>query len=449
METNSLEHHQENGNTSTIDPLTGLRNIKAFQSDLQMAIAEDTFEKSFLSILLVDLYKFKYYNDTLGRKTGDKILKKLAQSFLELTTEGIQVYRYSGGEFAIIISNVSSEDIVTAKAYEFLTKVKTPMFEKGKGLMLSATIGISQYPILAKSYDEILFQANIAKYYEGIDKGKDAIHWYDSSIHEKDQEKMVLEKKLMEAVKKNEFELYYQPQIELKSHRVVGVEALIRWNDGHLGPLSPGDFLPIAEELGVMNDIEDWVLQEALLQGKLWYEAGNILRIGINISALQLQRRSFVERIIYMLNETKLPPELVDIEITENNHLYDKIDCLDNLTSLQELGITISIDDFGTGYSSLSYLQRFSFNTLKIDQSFIRDLHTNKNDQLIVSSIIQLAHNMDMKVVAEGVETSDLVKDLYSLHCDEIQGYLYSVPLPANEIIPYIEKNIVSDVLCL
>ncbi|MBU9721875.1 MULTISPECIES: EAL domain-containing protein [Bacillaceae] len=428
---------------SAIDYLTGLPNRDKFERDITFRIDE---QGDFI-LFFIDLDRFKFYNDTLGHFTGDKLIQVIAQSLINLNYH-FQVYRYGGDEFTIILDSPDTKQNAEMIAEEILELFHSPFIVKGNELYITASIGISYYPEYGTTYHEIVQQSEMAMHY-AKEKGKNNVQWYHSSIRTKHDQKLLLEKRLRIATERKDFQLHYQPQIDLGKKEVVGVEALIRWNDKQLGVISPGTFIPLAEETGLIVAIGDWVLEEAMIQAKRWSDEGNPLRISINISPIQFQRPDFVKKVESNIFKTELTPELLDLEITENDLMYNRDECLRTLHLLKDLGIRISIDDFGTGYSSLSYLRKFPIDTLKIDQSFIKELVDNTNDQAIVTSIIQLAHNMNLRVIAEGVETVDMVSFLKDRKCDEMQGFLYSKPLPPKQLSEFIKSTNPQNVLCV
>ncbi|UCZ52063.1 EAL domain-containing protein [Bacillus shivajii] len=423
------------------DKLTNLPNREKFEQDIigEIQSAKVDTSRSF-AVFFIDLDRFKFYNDTLGHFTGDQLLKKIANSLKSVENTNVTVYRYGGDEFSILLNEPSSNNEIHQVAEEILQCFQTPFIINGNEFFITASIGISDFPYHGESFDSIVYQAELAMHH-AKERGKDHYQWYTPSIKTKYVEKLETEKRLRLAAETMDFQLYYQPQIDMKEKKVIGVEALIRWRDDELGNIPPSSFIPLAEETGLIVPIGNWVLEQACKQGKEWYDKGIVLRMGINISPIQFQRPDFVGNVKRVLDNTGLPPEQLDLEITENDLLYNREECFKTLKRLKELGIKISIDDFGTGYSSLGYLRRFPIDTLKIDQSFIREVIENTNDQAIVTSIIQLAHNMNLRVIAEGVETADMVKFLNEKHCDEMQGFLYSKPLPADEVTNFILKT--------
>lgn len=422
-----------------VDTLTGLPNRDKFERDVTFLIEKGLAGKGYsFAILFVDLDRFKYYNDTLGHFTGDKLIQAIAQTLVSINNKSLQAYRYGGDEFVLLFHKPESMQEIELIAQVLLERFQIPFYVKGKELFITASIGISMYPDTGSTYSELVYQAETAMQFTK-EMGKDAYHLYHPAIRTNHDEKLFMEKRLRIATERRDFQLYYQPQIDLNIKKVIGVEALIRWNDVELGYIDPPVFIALAEETGLINPIGDWVLEEACLQAKKWHDEGLQLRMGINISPLQFQRPDFVGKVKHVLRKTNLDPRMLDLEITENDLLYNREESLKTLARLKDCGISISIDDFGTGYSSLSYLQKFPIDTLKIDQSFIREVVNSSNDQAIVTSIIQLAHNMKLKVIAEGVETKEMVEFLNKRNCDEIQGFLYSKPLPADEVTFFIK----------
>ncbi|MBU9710307.1 EAL domain-containing protein [Evansella tamaricis] len=424
---------------TAVDNLTGLPNRDRFERDVSERISFSSDHHLFV-LFFIDLDRFKFYNDTLGHFTGDKLIQVIGQSLINLQYENLHVYRYGGDEFALLLDKPSSKREAHQLAQEILDLFQSPFQVRGNELFITASIGISIFPEMGKTYGEVVHQAEMAMQY-AKEQGKNNIQWFHSSIRTVHDERLLLEKRLRIATERKHFELNYQPQIDLLQQEVIGVEALIRWKDKELGVISPALFIPLAEETGLIVSIGDWVLEEAMIQAKKWNDEGKPLRISVNISPIQFQRPDFVSKVKYNLKKTGLPPELLDLEITENDLMYNQEECLRTLERLKGLGIRISIDDFGTGYSSLSYLRRFPIDTLKIDQSFIKELLNNANDQAIVTSIIQLAHNMNLRVIAEGVETIDMVSFLCNRKCDEMQGFLYSKALPPEAVAPFIEST--------
>ncbi|WP_280769745.1 sensor domain-containing protein [Salipaludibacillus daqingensis] len=421
----------------TVDVQTGLKNRKQFDIDLVNKIESDRLKNCLTALLFIDLDRFKYYNDTLGHFTGDKLIEVIAKELMLFENEYVSVYRYGGDEFTIIINSSLKMDTIEKTANHILERFQKSFIVRGKELFITATIGVSLFPETGDTSSTLVQQSEMAMHY-AKERGKGEYQLYHPSLQTKRDERLMIEQRLRLAKDSKSFQLFYQPQINLKDSKVVGLEALLRWNDEELGNVSPSKFIPIAEDTGLIFQIGDWVLEQACFQAKSWSDKGFKMRMGINISPKQFQRPDFVSKVKRILRKTGLDPSLLDLEITENDLLYNREECFKTLERLKDIGISISIDDFGTGYSSLSYLRQFPIDTLKIDQSFIKEVIENTNDQAIVTSIIQLAHNMNMRVIAEGVETTEMVLFLNERQCDEMQGFLYSKALPADHVMKFV-----------
>lgn len=424
----------------TVDVLTGLKNRKQFELDLQKMITSYQSLSKSAAVLFIDLDRFKYYNDTLGHFTGDKLIEEISKELVLFENSQVSVYRYGGDEFTILMRNEPEREAVESVARKVLARFQKPFLVLDNELFITATVGISLYPETGVASTPLVQQSEIAMQH-AKERGKNHYQVYETSLRTKRDERLRIEKRLRKATENQQFQLYYQPQVDLKENKVVGFEALLRWNDEKLGDVSPGVFIPIAEDSGLIFPIGDWVLEQACYQAKQWYDKGFSTRMGINISPKQFQRPDFVGKVKNIIEKTGVNPSLLDLEITENDLLYNRDECFKTLKRLKDIGIQISIDDFGTGYSSLSYLRRFPIDTLKIDQSFIREVIENTNDQAIVTSIIQLAHNMNMRVIAEGVETAEMVMFLNERNCDEMQGFLYSKALPADNVMDFVNEK--------
>ncbi|UTR11205.1 EAL domain-containing protein [Evansella sp. LMS18] len=423
---------------ASTDNLTGLPNRVKFEQDVAGFMEGEKGLQNSFAVLLIDLDRLGYYCEILGQHTGDKLTRNIANALVGLNHKGIQIYRYGANEFSVLMKEPESASEVEMVAKEILQLFNSPFTADGDELMLSASIGITVYPDQGNTQEAVINHAEDAMQH-AKEAGQANMQWFRPSIRTKQKEKLIMERKLRAAVENKAFQLKYQPQIDLKNMAVIGAEALIRWEDKELGSVSPDIFIPLAEETGLINPIGDWVLEEACRQAKKWSDEGYSLRIGINISPLQFQKRGFVEKVNEVLQDSGLEPCKLDLEITENHLLRNREESLRTLVKLKNIGIRISIDDFGTGYSSLSYLQRFPVDSLKIDRTFIKDIINNSKDQAIVTSIIQLAHNMNLRVIAEGVETSDMLTFLNARNCNEMQGFLYSKPLAPSELTQYIK----------
>lgn len=427
-----------------IDPLTQLPNRQCFEEDLLKKLQQEKKRQNPFALFFLDLDRFKFFNDTLGHNIGDQLIMNIANSLTYFENANIKLYRFGGDEFTFLINEFEEKKDIERLAEEILVLFKTPFHIQGNELLLTCSIGISFYPCSSTSFKKLVECADTAMHF-AKERGKDTYQIFSENMNTAYSEKLKIEAQLRKALDQDQFFLYYQPQIDLKTREIIGVEALIRWINPVLGLVPPNSFIPLAEETGLIDPIGDWVLSTACRQIKKWQEERGIyFRIGINISPKQFQRPDFVSKVERVLIETGLEAKYLDLEITENGLMQNSDECLQTLDRLKKYGVKISIDDFGTGYSSLSYLKRFPIDTLKIDQSFVKDLMVDSNDQAIVTSIINLAHNMKLKVIAEGVEDIEIVKFLNMHQCDEMQGYLYSKPLSVTDFEVFL-SNINND----
>ncbi|TWI54474.1 putative bifunctional diguanylate cyclase/phosphodiesterase [Halalkalibacter nanhaiisediminis] len=417
------------------DSLTGLYNryfLEGYLSKLEKSV-EDGY-----SIIYFDLDDFKYINDSLGHRTGDKLLQDISKD-LKAAFPDYFVCRMGGDEFLLFLPAVKDHDVLQMLTKRVQKIFKKPYMIDGFEVYIKASIGIAIYPNDGESLEDIIRNADAAMYVAKR-KGKNQAVFYEFSMNEDAMKRFELESYLNKALDYDEFELYYQPQIEVESGRVVGVEALIRWNHPKLGIVSPNVFLDIAEESNLIMQIGEWVLKTACQMGKMWIDAGyEPIKIGVNLSAKQFLQHDLADLISNTLKETGLPPSLLNLEITETVSVNDAKLVISILEQLRAIGIEISVDDFGTGYSSLAYLKDFPVNTLKIDQMFIRELEKDSQHQAIVNATIYLAHALNLRVVGEAVETKEQLLFLKEKGCDEIQGYYLSKPLPATKMTTYLK----------
>ena len=416
------------------DTLTDLPNRTLFEDRLAQALAVGQRANQALAILFVSTDQLKKVNDTLGHLLGDQLLKEVASRLRLCVTEGDTVARFSGEEFAILLTKIGQTRDVLEIVGTIREVMKASFDLDGQELFGTASMGVSFFPLDGKDSQSLLKNAGAALY-RAKKAGGDNYQFYTADMHARASKRLGLETSLRQAIDNGELLLHYQPRVVVNSLRITGVEALVRWKNPILGLVSPGDFIPLAEETGLILPIGDWVLREACKQNKRWQEKGFApIRVGVNISALQLQRQDFARSVIQILEETKLAPEFLELELTESALMTDTEAVIEVLTRLQKMGVMISIDDFGTGFSSLSRLKRLPIDALKIDQSFVRDVSTNQDDAALVMAIITLAHNLRLSVMAEGVETEEQWRFLHLLKCDEIQGFLFSRPLPADAL---------------
>jgi diguanylate cyclase (GGDEF)-like protein/PAS domain S-box-containing protein len=421
------------------DALTNLPNRALLRDRVEQSIAGAHREGGELALLFLDLDHFKNINDSLGHAAGDEILKELASRLMSPLREMDTVGRLGGDEFLIVLPGASA-DAAAHVAQKLLMESRQPFFLESRALTVTPSIGIALYPKDGLTFDELLKAADTAMY-RAKGGGRNAYRFYTQDMNQAVFQRMVLESNLHRALKENEFQLHYQAKFDQDGQRIVGAEALIRWHQEDVGMISPAQFIPVAEESGLILSIGQWVLKETCRQIRAWINRGlPPVRVAVNVSARQFAARNIVEDVRYALQVEALRGDVLEIEITESLLAQDLEYTLEALQRLKALGVTIAIDDFGTGYSSLSYLKRFPIDRLKIDQSFVRDLETDKDDRAIATAVITLGHSLGMRVIAEGVETAQQLEILRALGCDEMQGYFLSRPVPAEDMEALLER---------
>ncbi|MEC1521889.1 EAL domain-containing protein [Neobacillus niacini] len=404
------------------DFLTGLPNLRSFTHQFENIIGQSQQNQNPIAVLFVDLDRFKFINDMFGHAAGDYLLKEIAARISENIKDIDIVSRIGGDEFIILMPHCSREE-AAIKAQVIINQVSKPFIFEGNDLYVTPSIGISLYPYDGNNANDLLKNADVAMY-RAKEQGRNTHYFYTPDMNDLIDRRLKLEKGLRKALERSEFELFYQPQIDLKTGKPVGNEALIRWVHPELGPISPMEFIPLSEENGLIVPIGEWVLEQACEQNVLWQQAGfPPMRVSVNLSARQFQQKNLVERVTTIIKKTGLDPQYLELEITESIAMYNEEYVISKLNALKDIGIKIAIDDFGTGYSSLSYLKKFPIDTLKIDKSFMRD-----SDLEICSTIIAMARNMKLNVIAEGVETKEQVEFLKDQKCNEAQGYFFSKP---------------------
>ncbi|HHY72165.1 MAG TPA: EAL domain-containing protein [Bacillus bacterium] len=420
------------------DDLTKLPNRTFFNNQLNQTIQRAVDSNNRCAVIFLDLDRFKDVNDSLGHSIGDELLKATAIRLKEILENKGIVTRYGGDEFAIILHDLKSNFDCIYIVNRIIKSFSKPFILNEFELFITPSIGISIYPNDGEDGESLVKFADSAMYYAKQD-GKNTYKFYQKDYMQKSTERLMLTNDLRKAIENNEFLLYYQPKISCNTGELDGVEALIRWRHPKKGMISPDFFISLAEETGLIVHIDQWVMRQACLQIKEWQEKGyKPVKIAVNLSMLQFQQKNLVKIIKSILQETGIHPSNLEIELTERVIMNNPDVALPNIKKLKSLGIQISMDDFGTHYSSLNYLKLLSLNSLKIDQSFIRDLLIDKHDQSIVKAMIQLAHNLDLKVVAEGVETKEQFQFLKSQQCDYVQGFYFDQPLPPAKILKYI-----------
>ncbi|MBW9151529.1 EAL domain-containing protein [Clostridium estertheticum] len=422
------------------DFLTGLPNRTLFIDRLNQEIFNADLSKSFLGVLFLDLDSFKRINDTMGHAKGDEILKMVSKRLTNTMLESDTVCRVGGDEFLILIQDIKNDEEIKAVAEKILTDLKKPFIIDNTDLYITTSIGGSIYPIDGSDVETLIKNADIAMY-KAKEKGRNKFELCTEIIKESLVEEMKLTKSLFGAIERNELELFYQPQISLITGKIIGLEALIRWNNTELGRVNPIDFIHIAEKTGLILPIGEWVLKTACRQNKEWKDKGILnVPIAVNISVNQFQNTKIIEDIITILKETGLDPNDLEIEITENIIMKETEYIIESLKQLKQLGVKIAIDDFGTEYSSLNYIKQLPVDKIKIDISFVRGININNKDEAIIKVIIALAKNLELRVIAEGVETREQIEFLKKEGCDEVQGYYYYKPIPAKQIEELMKK---------
>lgn len=422
------------------DPLTRLPNRLLLRDRFDKSSATSLRNKTTTALLFLDLDQFKNVNDTLGHEIGDQLLLGVAERLGDCVRDTDTISRLGGDEFVILLTDMQNIGMIAAIAQKVLENLATPFDIGGHILGTSFSIGIALYPDDGTDFDTLLKLADAAMYY-AKDCGRNTYRFYTEQMNIRALERMQLQNNLHQALKQHEFVLHYQPQFELASGKMSGVEALIRWNSPELGLVPPAKFIPAAEDCGLIMPLGEWVLHEACRQNRRWQDEGyEPFVIAVNLSALQFRRGSIVETIAEVLEASRLSPEWLELELTESILIQNVEYVLELIRNLKKLGVGLSIDDFGTGYSSLAYLKRFAVDKLKIDQSFVRNMTIDSDDAAIVHSVIQLGHSLKLKIIAEGVETHEQVEYLQREGCDQVQGYLYSHAIPAVEMTGFMNK---------
>ncbi len=423
------------------DNLTGLPNRWYFETSLKGALEECKQKNKLIAVLFIDLDRFKLINDSLGHQIGDKLLKDVAKRLTGNLKSGEFLARQGGDEFILFLTDIVSKDLAEKRAAVIHQLLLSPFYIHNNELLLSSSIGISLFPNDGITWEELIQHADIAMY-SAKESGKNNLQFYNTAELQKINDVVKIESQLRKALIQNEFTLDYQPLIDLISKKIIGMEALIRWRNPELGTISPADFIPLAEEIGVIGQLGEWVLKEACIQTKSITEITNIpIKVAVNISSIQFQDPHFVDIVKRVLMETGLLPSQLELEITESVSLEKMDEVILKLHSLKKLGITIAIDDFGTGYSSISYLKHLPIDTLKIDQSFVRNMLNNNKDRALVESVISLSKSFGFNVTAEGVETNDQLELLQAFDCGQAQGYYFSKPVSITDFYHVLMKN--------
>ncbi len=418
---------------ANFDQLTGLRNRHYMQSYMQSSFIRAQRQRKKVALLFMDLDNFKNINDTLGHDTGDEVLKQTANRISSQLRKSDTAARTGGDEFTVLLESLEETAHAKVVACKLIDRFQQPFSVKGQEIYTTVSIGISIYPDDGISHDQLMQYADMAMY-RAKDDGRNNFRFYSHDMRRSSEEQMLISNHLRYALAKNELSLLFQPKIDLTKDRIIGAEALLRWHNHELGAISPYIFIPLAENLGLVDELGKWVLKHACLEAMRWREfSSEKLRISVNVSPQQFRAGTLLDSVDSALKESGLPSDLLELEITESLLMQDSHKPLSILNTLHEQGVTLALDDFGTGYSSLSYLRRFPLQVLKIDRSFIFDLEMDRNNKALVDAIIAMAHSLNLEIVAEGVENEQQRDYLRQRNVNILQGYLFSPPVPAEE----------------
>jgi diguanylate cyclase (GGDEF)-like protein len=435
------EHRRQLQYLAYHDVLTGLPNQLLVKDRLHQAIAFADRSGSRVALLLLDLDNFKTINDSLGHPVGDALLRAVADRLAGSIRDTDTLARQGGDEFLVILAGMPGSDDIAALAEKLLERLAVPFHIEGHELSTSASMGLAIHPDDSRDFDSLLKKADTALY-EAKAAGRNTYRFFTERMNVEASEYLQLRGGLRRALENQEFVLHYQPQVDLATGAVVGAEALLRWQHPDQGSVPPARFIPVAEESGLIVAIGEWVLREACRQLAEWRTAGlPELSVAVNLSGVQFKRGNVERSVLAALQEFELPPRLLELELTESILISDTESVLTTVRRLKDIGVKLSIDDFGTGYSSLSYLKRFNVDKLKIDQSFVRDFTNDPDDAAIVRAIIQMARSLNLRTIAEGVETAHVRDQLSAFRCDEAQGYYFARPLPAVEFVTCVQSG--------
>ncbi len=413
------------------DPLTDLPNRVLLRDRFLQAQGQAARSDARVAILFLDLDHFKLVNDTLGHPIGDRLLQAVAERLRRGVRETDTISRQGGDEFVIVLPELADPESAGSIAGKLMEQMHEPVRVNGHRLNVTFSLGIALYPDDGDDFDTLMKKADTAMY-SAKEAGRNTLRFFTAAMNVEAAARLKLQGRLQRALEKEELVLYYQPQFDLASGRILGAEALLRWRDPERGLVPPGEFIPVAEDTGLIGPIGEWVIGEACRELRRWHEAGATdLAMAVNLSPVQFRRSRLVEIAARALQENRLPAECLEFELTESLLIREDAAILETLTALKGLGVKLSIDDFGTGYSSLAYLKRFNVDKLKIDQSFIRELCSNPDDEAIVSAVITMARQLRLRTVAEGVENAEQATMLRRFDCDEVQGFHFGRPMPA------------------
>ncbi|GBF51384.1 signal transduction protein [Leptospira ryugenii] len=422
------------------DALTGLSNRTLFVDHANQALKNPNSKQTLTAFYFFDIDNFKFINDTLGHAKGDMLLQMVGARLKRIMNEVDTVARFGGDEFAVLKLGLENKGKAAEFAQKVLDILSQPFHITGRDLYTTISMGISLAPTDGENAQELLKNADMAMY-KAKDVGRNNFRFYTPELIERSEKRLYIENSLRKAIQNDELILFFQPQISTATGKVCGAEALIRWKHPERGWVPPGEFIPVAEDSGIIEKIGDWVLEEACRNKRKWNDMNlNGFNISINVSGKQLKRNNWAQRVEATINQFAIKSEEIELELTESSIMENPEKSIEAFRYLSNLGVKVSIDDFGTGYSSLSYLKKIDADNLKIDRSFVIDIETNEDDRAICSAIVNMAVSLGMEVIAEGVETEEQMKLLKSIGCHIIQGYFYSKPLPAEEFLSFVKK---------
>ncbi|KZZ59278.1 two-component system response regulator [Oleiphilus sp. HI0125] len=422
------------------DLLTRLPNRSLFKDRLNLAMAQAKRNDNQVAVMFLDLDRFKVINDSLGHAMGDRLLQAVAMRLDNVIRKCDTLSRFGGDEFTLLLPNINSAEDARIIAKKVINTLKEPFILGEHEVFVGVSIGISMFPTAGDTVDQLIQNADVAMYHVKS-RGKDGYQFFSPSMEVADSNRIKLEREIRRALENNEFKVFYQPQINAKTNDVIGVEALVRWQHPTRGLVFPGEFLPLAEETKLLTDISEWVLNSACQEVQGWINNGHPnIRLSVNFSPLQVEHPRFVDHLLETLERNNFPATNLEVEITENAIMNDLDQMTKKLNRLSEHGVTIAIDDFGTGYSSLNYLRKLPIHTLKVDQSFVKDIEETMGDACIVNAIINMAHGLKLNIVAEGVETEVQLQYLKDLGCQELQGFYFGRAEPAEVILSRLES---------
>ncbi|RFU47006.1 EAL domain-containing protein [Paraburkholderia sp. DHOC27] len=441
--TDLMRYQEQLEYQANYDSLTRLPNRNLLRDRLQHALIVAQRHHKGVAVVFIDLDGFKNVNDSLGHSVGDRLLSVVAERLGRCARASDTVARHGGDEFVIVMTDTVDEQSLIAWMERVRTSISEPVWLDGTELYVGCSMGASLFPQDGEDAETLLKKADLAMY-RAKDMGRNTFQFYQPEMNAAAGARLNLERRLRRALRDGEFLLHYQPQVDIVSGQIVGMEALVRWRDPEVGLIPPSSFIPVAEECGLIGPLSEWVLREACRQNKAWQDEGlPPARVSVNLSARQFQQHDIAKLVTTVLAETGLEPQYLELELTESTIMRNAEEAVSMLNALHALGIGLAIDDFGTGYSSLSYLKRFPVDRLKIDRSFVSDIGTSGDDETITSAIIALAHSLNLQVIAEGVETSEQLDFLKERACDEMQGFFFSRPMPRDAIPELLQAGMV------